>query len=330
MQTNKSINSLYTLKFFCALFVVFIHVLFAGRVLFIPIMRIAVPCFYIISGYFLIDDNGFLKTEKARIQLLKLLKISVITNVLHLLIESFIQKNSNFSFGNVLRLIFYGDSISIHLWFITAYIEVLLLILFSKKRINSLISFKSFPVIIFCLLASLLLGRYSFVLGRSFDPLWYRNCFTIAIPFMFCGALIHKKQKLLVKAGITKMAMLFFVLCLVLSYGEYFIQSLFPSVFIGGDLNITNIPLSIILFYLCIIYKDLQIPLLTTIGKKHSTFIYLFHYLVINLFWHYNTSYMKEEKLITPFLVWGICILLSMMFNWTYSLIKKTCSQFKS
>lgn len=54
IQRNYSIDSL---KILCALLVVFIHTNFAYQGYILPLARCAVPCFFIISGFFLYDGT---------------------------------------------------------------------------------------------------------------------------------------------------------------------------------------------------------------------------------------------------------------------------------
>ena len=57
VEQRKSISSLYVLKAICAFLVVIIHFPMKYGYYFYPIVRIAVPCFFMISGYFLYSDN---------------------------------------------------------------------------------------------------------------------------------------------------------------------------------------------------------------------------------------------------------------------------------
>ena len=49
--------SLDILKFLCAVVVVFLHVKTPLHGYYVPLTRFAVPCFFIISGYFLMGQN---------------------------------------------------------------------------------------------------------------------------------------------------------------------------------------------------------------------------------------------------------------------------------
>ena len=57
IEVNNKIYSLFCLKGICAILVVFIHTDFFYRNLFTPISRMAIPLFFAISGYFLVNEK---------------------------------------------------------------------------------------------------------------------------------------------------------------------------------------------------------------------------------------------------------------------------------
>ena len=65
---GKKIYSLYLLKCICAFFVVGIHFPFYGKGLLLPLIVVAVPVFFIISGYFVCPsmDNKEKSLSKLR------------------------------------------------------------------------------------------------------------------------------------------------------------------------------------------------------------------------------------------------------------------------
>lgn len=75
--------SLYILKAVCAIFVVFIHVpgiSFEGMAL-QPLLRIAVPCFLMISGYYIVGDASCIDTERVKRQMRKILRLFIVGNI---------------------------------------------------------------------------------------------------------------------------------------------------------------------------------------------------------------------------------------------------------
>lgn len=74
--------SLYILKAICALFVVFLHIpsiSLEGAVL-QPLLRIAVPCFLMISGYYIVSDRK-IREEKVKRQCRKIVQLLIVGNL---------------------------------------------------------------------------------------------------------------------------------------------------------------------------------------------------------------------------------------------------------
>lgn len=68
---------LYALKYVCAVMVVGIHLPFFANPVLLPVYRIAVPVFFMITGYFLVDSQGTLRAERIEKTLRKILLITL-------------------------------------------------------------------------------------------------------------------------------------------------------------------------------------------------------------------------------------------------------------
>lgn len=322
----KEIQSFYMLKAFCAFCVVCLHVLFWGRSAIVPIIYIAVPCFYLISGYFLVDQAGFVIEKQAKKQLLKLIKLTISVNFLYFIIKLSLGHTSLLDLTDFhcwIKWILWGRLFSGHLWFLNAYIEVLIFAIVIIRingycAINNVILFLTSSLLFF----SLLLGRYSFLLDRSFGFDVYCNVFTLAIPFVVIGAYFRSNEKELCSFLSKGQYIFILVIVLFLAYIEFGLQFLFPSLKSGGSLNITTIPLAIVIFWGCLICKDYETnSVLLVIGKQYSTDIYLYHMAFVSLLWHYHDFFMKSNFLITPFLIYLFCIGLSLVLHKTNSFL---------
>ena len=88
-------EAFYILKAFCACWVVFLHLpgISKESLLFLPFLRIAVPCFFMISGYYLVSNND-LDGDKVTVQLKKVVRLVVFSN-------------GYFYYGECLVIIFY-------------------------------------------------------------------------------------------------------------------------------------------------------------------------------------------------------------------------------
>ena len=120
-------HSIDTLKLICALLVVFIHCSYPYKAEILPITDVAVPLFFCISGYFVCGAKRSLKRINRIVWIfiwsatLYLLK----TEVYHLLStdEMWIP-----SLHTIENFVFFNDvAFSIHLWYLPAYIYVLIM-----------------------------------------------------------------------------------------------------------------------------------------------------------------------------------------------------------
>ena len=60
----KRLYNIDSLKLLCAIFVIFIHVSTPYQKYILPLTRCAVPCFFIISGYFIYSET-LVSTKKS-------------------------------------------------------------------------------------------------------------------------------------------------------------------------------------------------------------------------------------------------------------------------
>lgn len=184
---RESVLSLYILKAVSAVLIVFIHlpgIGFEATVL-QPLMRIGVPCFFMITGYFLIDWESVLQSQRDNIfhqcsssrrvieQIYKVLVLTVKINIIYwflLALKRYVYDCPIFSFDitssndyiKLLRILFVGDVIDSVFWYLTSLWEALVVIYFLLKvfRGDSNKTFKFLflctPLLLFCsiLLAS--------------------------------------------------------------------------------------------------------------------------------------------------------------------------------
>jgi len=289
---RQSIDSLYVLKFLAACSIILIHVPTIKVLL--PISRLGVPCFFMISGYFLYDQEHFINTEKVK-KVLK--KIAIITLKIHI-IYFIIVTLLNFLYDGDCRIkwndwifdakvIFYGESTPFYIynnivfWYLTAYIETLLIFYYFKskgwvKALDYLI-----PI---GLIANLVLGRYSFLFGGPYNYVLRSNFLTMGIPFVLLGMKLKGSSFLSTYMQNTsnKKILIFTICALLISAVEYFIQSKILHLKQMGDLNVFTIPAAVGVMMLALknqkVHPNAQI--LVWLGKFCSMNIYLYHILI--------------------------------------------------
>jgi len=227
-------------KIFLSLLVVTIHLppLFDSAILHSlisdGIARIAVPSFFIISGYYFyprIND-----TKACRKYILRLLILLIVWTIIYF--PLFSRSIDFFSIRGFLFVSIFGYG---HLWYITASIISISLIFISKKII------KNDFIIFFIALAFFLIALY-FVYGNGVNGFAihrFRNGLCFGFVFTSIGCLINSKQwvKKIKEKHLLFMIFLFLVLFLA--------ESLFRHKFLSmpfHDLYLTSILLAPILF----------------------------------------------------------------------------------
>lgn len=191
---NHSVDSL---KFVCAVLVVFLHVNSKGHAYYLPITRCAVPCFFMISGYFLMSEN-----MKARL-VMGCNKISHITAISTLLFAAVTLATHHFgltsiipSFSDLAIFVLLNDNPwGFHLWYLGAYLYVLLICIIIDKYNKWNQAFMAVPIL---LVIDLIIGKYSIlIMGHEFPYIYARNFLFVGLPYFLIGAYIKRKKIIL-------------------------------------------------------------------------------------------------------------------------------------
>lgn len=289
-KNRKEIPSLYVLKAFCAFGVVLIHTNFLGKDFFIPICRMAVPLFFMISGYFMVSDTGDISVNHLWRTVKKIFRINIVATAVYLLyfvslstLQYIVTGNTNYMdvffpdhFWSKLIL---SNPYAEVLWYLVAYMEALLVIIFSIKFNFFSYLQKFFPLFF---VFGLLIGTYNFWLPID-DICYHRNFMTMALPFIMLGSWI--KQHLYELLDVFKQKMYLIVLVfLIIAYSEYYML-LFYDREGRGDYWFSIILLSFCFFVLFLRFPNFgKGTIWVSIGKYLSLFIYLYHVLVHEIF----------------------------------------------
>jgi surface polysaccharide O-acyltransferase-like enzyme len=285
-------QSLYVLKAVCAFLIVFIHLpgISVEATVLQPIMRVGVPVFLMISGYFLVGNDGFDRNRLKR-QLRKTIKLTINVYCIYIafivirnvLLGKYVINPNWLNIDFVIRMIFVGDNIDSILWYMTAYIEALFLFFFLSKWFNSENLIKVLGLVApILLLIAVLFNRYSNIIGGIYDIACSRNALTVAIPCMSLGAVLRVYQNKIKQDKILTWA----IALMVASYIEYYVLHHFNIKGSGGDFNLMTFPFAFSVFLYCVMNPDLRFTpsrikgLLGHVGKNWSGDIYLYHSLV--------------------------------------------------
>lgn len=270
MENRREIPSLHVLKALCALFVVMIHIPFYGQHAFSPIIVCAVPCFFLISGYFLYSEEIVKVREKLRKGLKKIFIAILAINAVYVFWR--VMQGNSPSWKQIADIFITGTRINLPLWYLTAYAWAIVLLLFFVRKSDRALYF--FP---FFILACLLMGRYNFVFfhGIGFAFCVRGNALTIALPIVSLGYLLHKYEVRLLSFRHLNILP---VIVIVLSYIELYLLERF-AINNSTSYLVCTLPLACSLFLLALKHKDFYVPFVCEIGKIHSANIYYFHIL---------------------------------------------------
>lgn len=279
-------TSLDILKFFAAYLVVFIHADFKNSVsdILLAICRIAVPIFFMISGYFLYTKDK----EKTLTSIKKTLKLLIFSDLLYLLFEIckslLVEQSINEIFKGILSVnfvIFNIGSIASHMWYVRAIIYIYVIYIFIKKiRKDQFL----LPLISTIFVLDVFLFKYHFILFDKIIPINIYEPLTKFIGTGFVsvtiGYLIKKNETKLQKINFPLIS----VSLLLMNLIEYSILNVF---FVDTELcnYFFTIPLATsifgsFLFMKCKNHKNTFVK----IGREYSMGIYIFHIIFINIF----------------------------------------------
>ncbi len=262
MQRNYSVD---ILRFLCAYLVITLHIHTPYSAYTEPIARCAVPLFFMMSGFF----------GKAKIY--RLLKIIVLSTLVYLFVNILPPigeiKEGLPWWKTQIAIVFFNENPSaFHLWYLSAYLYVLLLIPLIKKYNMWQLAYMIVPLL---LAVGIVLGKYSNLLfHRDFYAFLSRNFLCVGLPFYLIGHLIaeNKERLLCHKKMIYAMSVLPLT---VLAVAEgLWVDKVF------GDVYICTVFLSICIFLLTLSCRVEHEGLISRIGRRDALHIYITH-----LFW---------------------------------------------
>lgn len=283
----RRLHNIDSLKFLCAVLVIFLHVYTPYQEYILPLTRCAVPCFLIISGY-LIFTNDSLKLEAhLKKSIKKMIQILVWSTLLFAVVKFlFAFKNNDFSFLNLNALgkfiLLNENPFGFHLWYIGAYLYTLIIVFFSVKCDKLKYIWWSVP---FLLLLDLCLGKYSLILWhKEFSFILVRNFLCVGIPYFSIGMLLRQWQEQILNfKHLQILAMGGVILFSLTSLME---NRLLIELHANAtrDHYISSTFLAVSLFILFLSATQTKTNALSALGEKDSLYIYIFHPLFMIFF----------------------------------------------
>lgn len=295
---NTTLNRIYgldILKALCAFCVVIIHAPFPGKIgsCFVALSAIAVPIFFMITGYFYTDSQN---QKRELVQMKKIGSLCLFSNVLYFLLRLFLtvcrkEQIKAFVFqtinlNSLLRFFVFNESpFQYHLWYLSAILYVLIIVYFLNRVFPKYSSRILLIVTPFLLLINLTFGNYSqLLLKRTFSVYITRNFLFVGIPYFTIGFYLRKHRKIIAafsaKHTLLVLLTLFFALSTIID--RYLLRRVGLSATSDHALSITF--LSILVFAAFTSpYWNGKMSFLYNIGRKYSTYIYIFHPILIKV-----------------------------------------------
>lgn len=289
------VHNVDVLKAICAFLVVCIHIPFPGIMgeYFTALCRIAVPTFFMITGFFY--ANIIEKNRKFR-QIKKIFALFLEANIIYFvwgMSFAIIDHNQMFfqtifSIKNLLIFLILNESpFEGHLWYLGAILYVLIIIMFTDKMNCRKFLYCLSPIL---LIGDLVFGKYSIViLGREFPFILVRNFLFVGIPYFCIGLLIREGLGRKLSKKVLKWMILFFSLTSVME--RYILISLDMNSTRDHYISTTFLAVSVFLFTIkniskgevdnnSILKNDRRkniVAILERIGQKYSTWLYILH-----------------------------------------------------
>lgn len=281
LTRNYSID---VLKFLCTFLVVVIHSHFEFHSHILPITRCAVPCFFMISGYLLFNGK-FVGEERLKRGIRHILNIMIWATLLFAVCKEIdsLFINGTYYFPSLRSLICFvvlnENPFNYHLWYLSAYLYVLIIVLMVERYSKWKYLFYAIPVLLACeLILGYILSHYLFV----------RNFLFEGLPYFSLGAFLKTKYC----AGLYKISRAkWFGLCVVFSFTSE-LENLYTGII--KEHFISTIFLSISLFVLIVSTKYDKPMMTSVLGAKYSLYIYVFHPLFIIYFFPFINIYMPD------------------------------------
>ena len=276
------------MKALCAFLIVCIHVPFPGKVgaYFTTLTRVAVPVFFMITGYFYSDTVARHK-EKHQIKKIGglIIEANMIFFIWNIALNVLRRENivayirSIFSGKKIIEFLALNESpLAGHLWYLGAILYVLVIVLLVDKPNCRKLLYYLTPVL---LIADLAFGKYSLLIfHQEFPYILVRNFLCVGIPYFCIGNLIREKR--CSEKWNRKMLQVLIVVFTITSLAERF-------VLVSAGLNATRDHyLSTTFLAICLFVYALKSnwhnKKLTVIGRKYSTWLYIIHPILLRSF----------------------------------------------
>ena len=294
MNTTTSANrniGIDVLKYLCAFLVICLHTSFRGKTTVDTLARVAVPLFFMITGYYYTKVG---EQKKGHLQLKRIFILTIFSNLCFFLLDIVTALLSSGDLSSVLTpwadrnavlkfIIFNERPGWSHLWYLGALLYALVLFTFLLKIKKTAKVYIFIPIL---LCTNLILGNYStLIFGHPLPISFSRNFLCMGLPFLLLGNFIYQYQdkiklgnktlfiNLLLSVFTTQIERLTLVHLGAYNNKDFFISTIFFATTLF--LLVKNNP---VWFHSRVFTK------IGTLGKNLSLYIYILHPIIILAF----------------------------------------------
>ncbi len=295
-------NNIDCLRAVCAVLVACNHVGFYGNALFEPLFRCGVPCFFMISGYFLYTPDTVQLGERVTRSLRKIAIILLWGSALHLLFKLTTLPLLGIPFTPptlhhwISALVLNGNPFALHLWYLQAYIYVLIY-LYVANRMRSLNTL--LRIAPYLLVGTFVFGKYAPIcLGIIFPWTYTGNFFFEGLPFVALGMWLKRKTpQLAANAAVRNYVPWAIFLFAILAHGERLLLEHWEVNNPEGILYIGILFMVLAMMVWAVAGKPIHTPRLAKLGRDYSLYVYILH-LTVAEHLHLILSMLLSEHLL--------------------------------
>ena len=283
LQRNTSLD---LMRWICAFLVVVIHVPIVGAHFIMPITRIAVPFFFMITGYYLYSSSNVILGERLLQSSKKwggyYLCFTLILLIVKTVIESLLKTTSVFTMKDLQAIVISGvceylDVLTTPegkfgistMWFLYCGTIAMLLFYIIRKWLFNQITMRIIGIV----------SLFSIAVNYISDvPVVPRILFQ-SVPFLYLGMVIHRYEKNIKErlTWDTTFIIIGVILSIVTLYTERF---LFPQT---EEIYLSTPVLATSLFVFCIKYPHIEVKCISRLPVKVTMDIYVWHRLIYAL-----------------------------------------------
>lgn len=319
------------LKLYLALLVIFIHIHVPYRNTILPLAQCAVPCFFMISGYFIFNVNTTVMTRKLKKYISRILIITLCSNLLYIIPYYYHHvKLPNTLFINgtdIINFIILGIPIfrpeGIHLWYLQAYLYTLVLLFFLVKKLGNKY-LKIIQILVPILFTLHIVYKHCLpMIVKTEDELlfallgYFPAYLSISFPSV-CLGLIYKASCISNPCKQNNLhTILIFILSISCCYIESFILK-YLNIQEHGDILIFTPLAAFTILKITHLFTIKHANILSKWGKQYSLYIYILHPF-IGFIISFIRSYMPPfisgfYHYFSPIIIFFICIIIAMIF----------------